>query len=35
MSAKNLKKGSLVSVEGPVHSRKFTDKDGVERPPSR
>ena len=31
MSAKYLKKGSLVSVEGPIRSRKFTDKEGVER----
>ena len=30
-SAKYLKKGSLVSVEGPIRSRKFTDKEGVER----
>ena len=31
VSAKYLKKGSLVSVEGPVRSRKFTDKEGVDR----
>ena len=31
VSAKYLKKGSLVSVEGPIRSRKFTDKEGVER----
>ena len=30
-SAKYLKRGSLVSVEGPIRSRKFTDKEGVER----
>ena len=31
VSAKYLKKGSLVSVEGPIRSRKFTDKENVER----
>ena len=30
-SAKYLKKGSLVSIEGPIRSRKFTDKEGVQR----
>jgi single-strand DNA-binding protein len=31
VSARHLKKGSLVSVEGPICSRMFTDKEGVER----
>ena len=31
VSAQHLKKGSLVSVEGPIRSGKFTDKEGVER----
>jgi single-strand DNA-binding protein len=30
VSAKYLRKGSLVSVEGPIRSRKFTDKEDVE-----
>jgi single-strand DNA-binding protein len=30
-SAKYLKRGSRVSVEEPSRSRKFTDKEGVER----
>ena len=30
-SAKYLKKGSLLSVEGPIRSRKLTDQDGIER----
>jgi single-strand DNA-binding protein len=31
VSAKHLKKGSLVSVEGPIRSQRFTHKEGVER----
>jgi single-strand DNA-binding protein len=29
--AKYLKKGKLVKVEGPLRTRKFTDKEGIER----